>query len=220
MFAHNKYTTLYYKIINNRKSNPFNGYVEKHHIIPRSLGGSNKKENLVALSAREHFICHRLLVKMTTGHDKVKMSYAIRTMMNRENKHQQRYKITSKVYEFIMSNTKSTIGAALTGKNNPYYGKKHTESIKNKMKASRKLQEPPMLGKSHSMDTRNKLREANKLQFSDPKQIEMRRTGCNKILGMKIYHNSNGKTKYFIEGTQPSGWVKGRGLKSKGGSSE
>jgi len=220
MFANNKYTILYYKIINNRKSNPFNGYVEKHHIIPRSLNGSNKKENLVALSAREHFICHRLLVKMTTGQDKVKMSYAIRTMMNRENEYQQRYKITSKVYESIIANTKSIIGTALTGKNNPYYGKNHTENTKNKMKASRKLQAPPMLGKTHSMCTRNKLREANKLQFSDPKQIEMRRTGCNKIQGMKIYHNLDGKTKYFVEGTQPSGWVKGRVLKSKGGSSE
>lgn len=35
---------------------------------------------------------------------------------------------------------------------------------------------------------------------------------------MKIYHNNEGKTKYYIEGTQPSGWVKGRVLKTKGGS--
>ena len=33
------------------------GYYEKHHIQPKSLGGSNKKENLVRLTAREHFIC-------------------------------------------------------------------------------------------------------------------------------------------------------------------
>ena len=44
-------------------SNPNKGnesYTESHHIIPRSLGG----EETVSLSAREHFICHWLLLKM------------------------------------------------------------------------------------------------------------------------------------------------------------
>ena len=39
------------------------GYFEIHHIVPRSLGGSNAKENLVMFTAREHFIAHMLLWK-------------------------------------------------------------------------------------------------------------------------------------------------------------
>ena len=39
-------------------------YYEVHHILPKSLGGSNDKTNLVMLTAREHFICHWLLVKI------------------------------------------------------------------------------------------------------------------------------------------------------------
>ena len=39
-------------------------YTEKHHIIPRSLGGSNDIDNLVRLTAKQHFICHKLLTKM------------------------------------------------------------------------------------------------------------------------------------------------------------
>ena len=63
------YKAIYYKIIENAKKETENGnrhvgYYEKHHIQPKSLGGSNKKENLVRLTAREHFICHWLLVKM------------------------------------------------------------------------------------------------------------------------------------------------------------
>lgn len=157
------------------------------------------------------------LVKMTTGENKVKMSYAIRTMMNRENEYQHRYKITSKVYESIIAKTKTIIGALLASENNPYYGKIHSKSTKNKMKTICKLQPPPMPGKTYSFATKDRLREANKRQFSDPKQIEMQRAGCNKIQGMKIYHDSSGKT---IEGTQPSGWVKGRVSTLKGGSSE
>ena len=69
MFINNKYSKCYYKIIEYRKNNTFDGYVERHHIIPKSLGGSNKKENIIALTAREHFVCHRLFIKMTIGRD-------------------------------------------------------------------------------------------------------------------------------------------------------
>lgn len=38
--------------------------IEKHHITPKSLGGNNKKSNIVDLSLREHFIAHKLLTKI------------------------------------------------------------------------------------------------------------------------------------------------------------
>lgn len=38
-------------------------YTEMHHIKMKSLGGTNKKSNLVRLTAREHYICHILLYK-------------------------------------------------------------------------------------------------------------------------------------------------------------
>jgi hypothetical protein len=37
-------------------------YYEKHHIIPKCLGGSNIKDNLILLTAREHFVAHKLLL--------------------------------------------------------------------------------------------------------------------------------------------------------------
>lgn len=40
------------------------GYSEKHHVIPRCLGGGNSKDNLVILTAAEHYIAHLLLMKM------------------------------------------------------------------------------------------------------------------------------------------------------------
>ena len=35
-----------------------------HHIIPRSEGGSNKKENKVEVTQKEHHLLHLLLIKM------------------------------------------------------------------------------------------------------------------------------------------------------------
>lgn len=42
-------------------------YVEKHHIMPRSLGGSNASTNLVFLTAREHFVAHMMLAHIYGG---------------------------------------------------------------------------------------------------------------------------------------------------------
>jgi len=96
----NKYSKIYFSITSNAKQRITEGYTELHHIIPQSMGGSNDKENVVELSAREHFICHWLLVKMTEGDDRSKMLYALKGM-KAQNKHQQRYhtKITARVYE-------------------------------------------------------------------------------------------------------------------------
>lgn len=79
IFIPNRYARLYYSIISNAKLRtlPQCTYKEEHHIIPESLGGSNDLDNLVALTYKEHRICHKLLVKMTTGADKGKMSYAL-----------------------------------------------------------------------------------------------------------------------------------------------
>jgi hypothetical protein len=79
IFITNRYTRLYYSIISNAKKRalPQDTYKEEHHIIPESLGGSNDLDNLVSLTYREHRICHKLLVRMTTGADKGRMAYAL-----------------------------------------------------------------------------------------------------------------------------------------------
>jgi hypothetical protein len=100
MFNNTKYTKLYYQIITPTLNRELNTYKELHHIIPRSMGGTDEKDNLTYLTAREHFICHWLLVKMTEGQARSKMIYALQGM-RAQNNSQQRYetKITSRVYE-------------------------------------------------------------------------------------------------------------------------
>lgn len=38
-------------------------YHERHHIVPKCMGGTNDEENLIDLFAREHFEAHRLLAQ-------------------------------------------------------------------------------------------------------------------------------------------------------------
>ena len=77
IFINNKYTRIYYRIIEKAKLRNISSYTENHHIIPKSLGGTNNKDNLVKLTAREHFVCHLLLTKMTEGNARSKMSLSV-----------------------------------------------------------------------------------------------------------------------------------------------
>lgn len=52
------------RVLNDGSENPEYVYYEKHHIKPRSLGGTDEEENLVLLTAREHFLAHYLLCKI------------------------------------------------------------------------------------------------------------------------------------------------------------
>lgn len=60
------YEKIYWDIINNalKRDNNLLLEVERHHIIPRSEGGSGKKTNLVELTLKEHWLVHMLLIKM------------------------------------------------------------------------------------------------------------------------------------------------------------
>jgi hypothetical protein len=55
---------------------------DRHHVVPKSLGGSDDRSNIVKLTYREHFLIHWLLTKITEGLDRAKMYYALGMMMN------------------------------------------------------------------------------------------------------------------------------------------
>jgi hypothetical protein len=131
----NKYSKLYHIITSNAKQRIIDRYTETHHIIPQSLGGSNDKENLVELTAREHFICHWLLIKMTEGKNRSKMLYALNGM-KAENRYQQRYhtKITARVYEKYRIEHSENHSKRMKGKAPPNKGKAMSEEQKHKLR--------------------------------------------------------------------------------------
>ncbi len=58
------YEQIYNSLIEKRKIIPVTGYTEKHHILPKSMGGSDDPTNLVVLTGREHWVAHLLLYKI------------------------------------------------------------------------------------------------------------------------------------------------------------
>jgi len=106
----NKYAKWYYQLIEfaRQRDLSFDIYKERHHIIPRSLGGNNRKENIVNLLPREHFVAHLLLSKMFDGQEKFKMWKAFNMMLTENTVDQTRYTPTSRFYELA----RKLVGAA------------------------------------------------------------------------------------------------------------
>jgi hypothetical protein len=72
---------------------------EGHHIIPKSVGGTNNKNNIVLLTPKEHYLCHKLLVEIYRGTPyESKMYFAMWCMVNGMGK-QKRHATTAKTYE-------------------------------------------------------------------------------------------------------------------------
>jgi len=118
------YKKIYDSIIEKRKlETPQDCYTEKHHIIPKSLGGDNNKDNLIILTSREHFICHYLLSKIYPKNsvEWYKMNHAF-MMMKCDNICRGRY-YNSKLYQSLRSNFSLVMSHLNGGINNPNYGK-------------------------------------------------------------------------------------------------
>jgi len=136
VYLQNKYTRCYYNIVERAKARDLPDYVETHHIIPKSLGGSNSNDNLVKLTAREHFICHWLLTKMLSdGKDRWRMMYAFYSF-TRMSKNHAREKITGIKYEILKRNLSQAKSKFNLG-NQYNKGKKRSKEAIEKWKNSR-----------------------------------------------------------------------------------
>jgi len=118
-FIDNKYTKLYFKILN---KSSLADYTEKHHVIPRSLGGENNLLNLRKISAREHFLCHYLLTKMIPRNnpDYYKMIKAF-MMMKCTSKGHSRY-FNSRLYESKRTEFSKSMSKLQMGEDNSQFG--------------------------------------------------------------------------------------------------
>lgn len=91
-----------------RPLNEWFEHSERHHIMPRCLGGTDDEDNLIYLTYREHFIAHKLLAEENPeNNDLVKTVF----MMSNFNK-----QCTPEEYEIIRSNACKAISKSLKGK--------------------------------------------------------------------------------------------------------
>lgn len=98
-------------------------YYERHHIVPKCMGGGDEKDNLIDLYAREHFVAHKLLAEENP--DNRGLIYAWMMMAWIKTANQERYQVTPKEYEdakIALAKINSERKGILAGENNPMYG--------------------------------------------------------------------------------------------------
>ncbi len=109
------------------------GYVEKHHAIPKCLGGDNSKQNLRYLTAKEHFVAHHLLTRIHPHNNK--LTFAFRAMFG-DPKNKRKINITASQFEEMRKAcATSQLGSKnhQFGKPSAFRGKKHTAETKAKI---------------------------------------------------------------------------------------
>ena len=113
------YERIYNQLTEKRKVHKLTGYTETHHIQPKSLGGSNSKDNLVELTAKEHFIAHLLLAKFKPCHQ---MMNAIMIMRCRSDGQYRNDIQNSRMYEWARKEFSKYMKVRTKGVGNSQYG--------------------------------------------------------------------------------------------------
>lgn len=196
------YLKLYNTLIEDARTNPKPDiYKESHHIIPKCLGGDNSKDNLINLTARQHYIAHWILYKI---HKTPALVHAW-NCMSIIGKEQDSRKQNSHLFEYCKKSRSAELSKQMTGSGNNFYGKTHSLETRQKLSNAAK-------GKKLS---------AERIKWFTDNVAKAPRTKehCSKIgrSGRKMLQNVNTleiiRVEYSDIRCQSSEWVNPRKLK-------
>jgi len=197
LFLDNKYTKRYYTIIENARVRFWDGYTETHHIIPRCLGGSDDKTNLIELNGHEHLVCHLLLRKMLPEGQNNGVIAAAWRMVNVEDKNGNRHRVTGRVYAKLKEEFAKTHSATMKGRTpwNKGYKETRPEVLKNiqdaalarpeQSKESRELQASKTRGQKRTDEQKANLSRGQKGVKKGPMKQEHKDKRSKKLKGIK-----------------------------------
>ena len=191
------------------------GYYEKHHIIPRCLGGSNDQSNLVLLTYREHIICHIILTRIHPNNQDLLRAAEFMLNVDREdengNKIVIKLKNTKIAEEIKLESQKYNRGAT-----HPSFGthisEEHKKILSEVNSYPRSIETKTnmanaQLGKKASEEAKAKMRSAK----LGKKRPNLKRGKIKKVLGPngEIYKNiKDAARKNNVSSSAIKGWIK------------
>ena len=204
------YQQIYNNLIDRATLRVSEGYVEKHHIVPRCLGGTDAKENIVRLYPEEHYLAHLLLCKINEGNQKLlyaAMNMTTGSMINNGKRNNKAYGWLRRQYAESMS-----------GDNNPNrrnpaiqkeaakkrVGQKRTEETKVRMSAAQK-------GRTFSEETKRNMAIAakNRPFISEETRAKLKSRKPNKgMLGRTMSAETKAKMSASQQGRTDSAETK------------
>jgi len=172
-------------------------YFENHHITPKCLGGGDGSENLILLTAREHYIAHWLLSKLhpntnlvfalwRLAHDNKGVAITSRKSQLLKQEHSKKLSIRMKGNTYNVGRVhsdeyKQVMSNLMSGENNPMfgtkgelspnYGKKRTKETREKMSFAGTGSKNSMYGKKHTKESLELIRKASTGRKRSPESI-------------------------------------------------
>lgn len=132
------YEAVYNRLIEKRRNNPITKkdcYCEEHHIIPRSLGGANSKENLINLTAKEHYVAHHILsvwYREKFGEESNEYKCMVYAWWYVCGKHKRKF-ISARTYESLKREIAKKNSDLHSGKNHWNFGGHWSDSVRKKI---------------------------------------------------------------------------------------
>lgn len=137
------YSKIYDQLVAKAKprglnKNSVDFYTEIHHIVPRSIGGTDESSNLVMFSGREHFVAHMLLWKSYP--EDISLMRAAFMMSSRwktrdiPDEHPQ----NSRTYSRLREEYAQAVSIQCSGENNPMFGVTHSAELREQIEKTRK----------------------------------------------------------------------------------
>lgn len=132
------YSRIYEEFISDRRAKEpllfsSGSYYEKHHIIPKSLGGGNESSNIICISASDHLFAHKLLALIHGG----KMWYALH-MCNVSDSACKSINLCRRWYEKVKKERSAYFSSTMRGERHHFYGKKFSAQHIKKLSMSHK----------------------------------------------------------------------------------
>ena len=182
-FIDNKYRRWYVQICDRARARGLLDSVERHHVLPKSLGGTRAGANLVSLTYREHYVAHWLLTKFTVGQARKRMCHAMWALTRRKDGGRcltsSQYERARVAHRSMLSGNKYALGYHLTDSHKEalrvlHLGKPKSQEHKNKIGLANKGKKG-RLGQKLSPETRRKM--------SKPKSAETKAKMSAALIG-------------------------------------
>jgi hypothetical protein len=178
-----------------RKDDKFYVYYERHHIFPKSMGGTDNDENLVLLTSREHYIIHKILIKLYPNNIQLVRAFHMMTSVKR--------------FKTIASNRDFEYARKLLGETPTSIEsrKKMSDSAKNRSYTEDGLNrlKESYVNRIYSDETRKKMSESGKKRtHSDITKEKIRLSHIGKITSEETKKKISDKMKGKIT------WMKGK----------
>jgi hypothetical protein len=153
-------------------------YYENHHIVPKSLKGSDDEENKVLLTAREHLIAHKLLIKIYPS--ALQLIRALWIMSNILLKNKKIRKIGAREYERLRVEFRNDCSLRMSGENNPFFGKKFSKEASAKISEAgrnriftdeeKKRRSERQTGRKYTEESKKKMSDTQRRLLANPER--------------------------------------------------